>query len=496
MPRTDDVVVDLALRHQREHEVCRLPVAPRAPLDEQPAPDVGEQLAGQLEDAAARRPPRRGRRPAARRPARRRRRSTGASLPPRGRRWPAARRNGSSSAHRAAPRRRRDAGVGGADDDGRARDGVLRAAWSMSPPPRSAREVGTAETRPSEGHGQRCAPASRRPARRSSRPCPLSAAPRRTQNVEGDRHGVHRADDALHRHRGLDDAAQPARSALRRRPRGAPRRSCGPPSQERRARARHRGRQLLRRVRRGGGRRGRRGRGAARPGVAPVAGRRRRPGADGPAHRARGTVRGQPGRLRRAPRGADLGDGARWPGRRQHDHGRPRLGPAARGVPRSSSLGVHRLKDIPDPQRLWQLTVPGLPTAFPSLRSLGAPGSLPTPPTPLVGRDVETAALRVAAVRTGPGWSPSPGPGGPARPGSRSRWRSSSRRPTPTGCTSSTSAVPPRRRSRGRRWRRCSAGRATTRATCSSHLGDRRVLLVLDNLEQLRESGGELVAAR
>jgi len=50
-------------------------------------------------------------------------------------------------------------------------------------------------------------------------------------------------------------------------------------------------------------------------------------------------------------------------------------------------LGAHHLKDIPEPERLYQLSVTGLPQDFPALRSLGTTSSLPHPATPLVGRD-------------------------------------------------------------------------------------------------------------
>lgn len=50
-------------------------------------------------------------------------------------------------------------------------------------------------------------------------------------------------------------------------------------------------------------------------------------------------------------------------------------------------LGVHRLKDLTQPQRLFQLFVPNLPTGFPPLRSLeNQPVNLPAQPTPLIGR--------------------------------------------------------------------------------------------------------------
>jgi predicted ATPase len=49
-------------------------------------------------------------------------------------------------------------------------------------------------------------------------------------------------------------------------------------------------------------------------------------------------------------------------------------------------LGSHRLKDLPAPERLFQLRVPGLQADFPPLKSLGAASSLPVAHTPLVGR--------------------------------------------------------------------------------------------------------------
>jgi predicted ATPase/class 3 adenylate cyclase len=59
-------------------------------------------------------------------------------------------------------------------------------------------------------------------------------------------------------------------------------------------------------------------------------------------------------------------------------------------------LGLHRLKDIAEPQRLLQLTGEGLETAFDPPRSLGSVAGLPEPTTPLVGREEELAeALRL-----------------------------------------------------------------------------------------------------
>jgi predicted ATPase/class 3 adenylate cyclase len=64
-------------------------------------------------------------------------------------------------------------------------------------------------------------------------------------------------------------------------------------------------------------------------------------------------------------------------------------------------LGFHRLKDIAEPERIYQLAGPGLAGDFAPLKSLGAQTSLPVPATPLVGRAEDLARLRAAV--SGPG---------------------------------------------------------------------------------------------
>jgi class 3 adenylate cyclase len=75
-------------------------------------------------------------------------------------------------------------------------------------------------------------------------------------------------------------------------------------------------------------------------------------------------------------------------------------------------LGPRRLKDLREPERLFQLVLPGLPADFPPLKTLDArPNNLPIQPTPLLGRREPVAAVsalpRRADVRlvtlTGPG---------------------------------------------------------------------------------------------
>jgi predicted ATPase/class 3 adenylate cyclase len=59
------------------------------------------------------------------------------------------------------------------------------------------------------------------------------------------------------------------------------------------------------------------------------------------------------------------------------------------------SLGKHRLRDLLEAEEIWQLAIAGLPATFPPLKSLeGHPTNLPQQPTDLIGRDVEVAALR------------------------------------------------------------------------------------------------------
>ncbi len=60
-------------------------------------------------------------------------------------------------------------------------------------------------------------------------------------------------------------------------------------------------------------------------------------------------------------------------------------------------LGVHRLKDLGRPERIFELDAVGLPAGFPPLRSLGHPAlqnNLPAQLATFVGRDLELAQVR------------------------------------------------------------------------------------------------------
>ena len=75
-------------------------------------------------------------------------------------------------------------------------------------------------------------------------------------------------------------------------------------------------------------------------------------------------------------------------------------------------LGEHRLRDLEHPERIYQASVPGRDEAFPALKTIETLlHNLPSPPTPLIGREREVTtardALRSPDVRlltlTGPG---------------------------------------------------------------------------------------------
>ncbi|MFY9614957.1 MAG: adenylate/guanylate cyclase domain-containing protein [Candidatus Dormiibacterota bacterium] len=57
-----------------------------------------------------------------------------------------------------------------------------------------------------------------------------------------------------------------------------------------------------------------------------------------------------------------------------------------------ADMGEHRLKDLAQPEHIWQLNIQGLPSEFPPLKSLDyTPNNLPTQLTSFVGREAELA---------------------------------------------------------------------------------------------------------
>ena len=65
-------------------------------------------------------------------------------------------------------------------------------------------------------------------------------------------------------------------------------------------------------------------------------------------------------------------------------------------------LGIHRLKDLAEPEHIFQLVVPGLDTSFAPLVTLDtSPNNLPTQTSSFLGRDIELDAIRNLIEATG-----------------------------------------------------------------------------------------------
>ena len=75
-------------------------------------------------------------------------------------------------------------------------------------------------------------------------------------------------------------------------------------------------------------------------------------------------------------------------------------------------LGRHRLKDIQQPEPIFQLVIPALPAAFPPLKTLDArPNNLPVQVTPFIGREWEVHAIRERLLNPHVRLVPLTGPG-------------------------------------------------------------------------------------
>jgi predicted ATPase/class 3 adenylate cyclase len=153
-------------------------------------------------------------------------------------------------------------------------------------------------------------------------------------------------------------------------------------------------------------------------------------------------------------------------------------------------LGEHRLKDLDRPERLYQLVIAELRSDFPPVRSAGAAGHLPTETTSFVGREREIsevadllAAHRLVTI-TGPGGA------------GKTRLAIRVARAVAGRFGDGTWFVPLSTVSRADEMPSATAGVIGVRAAGGSladalrdHMRTRELLLVLDNLEQISESG-------
>ena len=159
-------------------------------------------------------------------------------------------------------------------------------------------------------------------------------------------------------------------------------------------------------------------------------------------------------------------------------------------------LGLHRLKDIEAPERIFQLSAAGLAERFPPLRALGSVTSLPAPVTPLVGRDAELGALRATVAGPGVRLVTLTGPGGVGKTRLAVAAAASLSGAFLHGCYFVPLAPV---RDAGVMWKTIAGtldvtGDGPDADVVVGHLRERRALLVLDNCEQL-DGAASVVAA-
>jgi predicted ATPase len=155
-------------------------------------------------------------------------------------------------------------------------------------------------------------------------------------------------------------------------------------------------------------------------------------------------------------------------------------------------LGWHRLKDIEAPERICQLVAADLEERFPPLKSLGAQSRLPVPMTALVGRERDLEQVRAALTRPGMRLVTLTGTGGVGKTRLALAAAASLDQAFPHGVFFVALAAV---RDAGVMWKTIADGLGVTgdgpaADAVIGYLGDRRALLVLDNLEQLDGAAG------
>ena len=175
------------------------------------------------------------------------------------------------------------------------------------------------------------------------------------------------------------------------------------------------------------------------------------------------------------------------------DATRSLLGDAVDGIT-VRDLGSFWLKDMPSPVRLHQLIVPGLQESFPPLNKLaGGLTNLPEPRVALIGREAELAEL-TGLLRHGSGRLVTlTGTGGTGKTRLALQAARESESAFPAGVVfcdlapvlDPTLLAASVAQTLGLR----QEGDATSSEAVASFVGDRRLLLLLDNFEQIAEAG-------
>jgi predicted ATPase/class 3 adenylate cyclase len=164
-------------------------------------------------------------------------------------------------------------------------------------------------------------------------------------------------------------------------------------------------------------------------------------------------------------------------------------------------LGQHRLRDLLEAERIFQLCGPGLPAEFPSLKGLDRqPNNLPAQPTALIGREDELAALREMLATPDARLITLTGPGGTGKTRLALQAAAESLDAFPDGvwfvplASISDPALVPEAIATALGVRQAPGEQVLSRLT--EHLRSRQTLLVLDNLEQVLDAApmiGQLI---
>ncbi|MFT4039398.1 MAG: tetratricopeptide repeat protein, partial [Thermomicrobiales bacterium] len=154
-------------------------------------------------------------------------------------------------------------------------------------------------------------------------------------------------------------------------------------------------------------------------------------------------------------------------------------------------LGKHRLRDLLEPETIWQLVIPGLPDTFPPLKSLETfPNNLPLQRAPLIGRTAEVQEVLALLGDPATRLLTLTGPGGVGK----TRLALAVAAETPelfpqgaflialAGITDATLLLPEIAHVLGVR----EGGGLSLAESVTTYLKGKQLLLVLDNLEQLR----------
>ncbi len=155
-------------------------------------------------------------------------------------------------------------------------------------------------------------------------------------------------------------------------------------------------------------------------------------------------------------------------------------------------LGSHRLRDLREPEHLYQLAAPGLDATFPPLATIDArPNNLPTQLTSFVGREEELAVVRSLLSQNRLVTMTGPGGTGKTRLSLQAAASAAADHPEGTffiPLETVRDAALVASRIAGEIGLAESGGRSA-RDVLIEWLGAKRVLLVLDNFEQVVDSG-------